>query len=258
VLTALQYRLLKSIAPTEPTHMSGAAYAGKSKLQALLGDRVLQDIAGHVVIDFGCGEGNESVEMARAGARVMGVDIREDFLKIARVNAARVGVADRCRFCSDAGEPADFIVSLDSFEHFADPLRMLRGMYKLLRPGGKLLASFGPTWFHPYGGHLFSVFPWAHLLFSERALIRWRADIRSDGATRFAEVAGGLNQMTIARFEQIVRQTDFRVVAIELIPIRRLRYLHCRLTREFTTSCVRCELERPVFDRHPRRPEFTQ
>jgi hypothetical protein len=54
------------------------------------------------------------------------------------------------------------------------------------------------------GGHLFSVFPWAHLIFSEQALIRWRSDFKSDGATRFSEVAGGLNQMTIRRFERLI------------------------------------------------------
>ena len=42
----------------------------------------------------------------------------------------------------------------------------------------------------------------SHVLFSESALVRWRALSRNDGATRFAEVAGGLNEMTIARFEQ--------------------------------------------------------
>ncbi len=97
---------------------------------------------------------------------------------------------------------AEVIVSLDSFEHFGDPAGVLAVMHDLLKPGGVIIATFGPTWYHPLGGHLFSVFPWAHLLFSEQALIRWRADIRSDGATRFGEVEGGLNQMTIARFER--------------------------------------------------------
>jgi hypothetical protein len=36
----------------------------------------------------------------------------------------------------------------------------------------------------------------AHLIFKERALIRWRAGFKTDGATRFGEVAAGLNQMT--------------------------------------------------------------
>jgi hypothetical protein len=31
---------------------------------------------------------------------------------------------------------------------------------KLLRPEGEVLISFGPTWYHPLGGDLFSAFPW--------------------------------------------------------------------------------------------------
>ena len=79
-------------------------------------------------------------------------------------------------------------------------------MFDLLKPGGLLIASFGPTWYHPLGGHLVSVFPWAHLIFSETALMGWRSGIRADGAKRFHEVEGGLNQMTIRRFEQLAQR----------------------------------------------------
>jgi hypothetical protein len=108
-----------------------------------------------------------------------------------------------------------------------------------------VFASFGPTWYHPLGGHLFSVFPWAHLVFSEAALIRWRADFKTDGATRFSECAGGLNQMTIRRFERLVRESPFQSRMLEAIPIRKLRSVHGGLTREFTTAIVRCRLVKP-------------
>src|SRR5207244_8983444 len=115
-------------------------------------------------------------------------------------------------------------------------------MNTLLQPEGEVLVSFGPTWYHPLGGHLFSVFPWAHLMFSEKAFIRWRSTFKTDGATRFSEVAGGLNQMTIARFAKLVADSPFDFGKLELIPIRKLRRLHNRLTREFTTAVVRCRL----------------
>ena len=83
-------------------------------------------------------------------------------------------------------------------------------------------------------------------MFSERALIRWRDHLRSDGATRFAEVEGGLNGMTIGRFEQVVARSNFDVDFIEPVPIRKLRRLHNRVTREFTTAIVRCRLTKPV------------
>jgi len=209
----------------------------------LLGDRLLEDLKGKCVIDFGCGEGKDSIEIARCGAsRVIGIDIWDAMLAAARRNAAAAGVADRCEFCTVATEQVDAIVSLDAFEHFADPAAILGVMRRLLKPGGFIAVSFGPTWYHPYGGHLFSVFPWAHLLFSERALIRWRSDIRADGATRFSEVEGGLNQMTISRFERLVRACGFEADYFEPVPIRKLAPLHNRLTREFSTAIVRCRL----------------
>ena len=248
MLTSIQYRVLKAIAPHEPSYFTGpSTYVGKSKLRVLLGDDAVERLRGRTVVDFGCGVGAESVEMAKAGAQVIGVEIQEEGLRQARANAAAAGVADRCRFTAALeGETADVVVSIDSFEHFDDPLGALRTMYGLLRPGGVLLASFGPPWYHPYGGHMFSVFPWAHVVFAEPALTRWRADLRSDGARRFSEVAGGLNQMTIRRFERLIAQTPFRIEHFEAVPIRKLRRLHNRLTRELFTTIVRCRLVKPA------------
>jgi SAM-dependent methyltransferase len=242
----LQYRILKRLAPEEPTHMDGSAYANRSKLEVLLGAALLDEVRGKDVIDFGCGGGVEAVELARFARSVYGLDISERRLAEARERARSAGVAETCRFGVESpAAPVDVIVSIDSFEHFSDPAAILATMYRLLRPGGRVVASFGPTWYHPYGGHLFSVVPWAHLVFSEKALIRWRNDIRSDGATRFSEVEGGLNQMSIRRFERLVANGPFRIVRLEPVPIRRLRVFQNRLTREFTTAIVRCVLERP-------------
>ncbi|MGH9631433.1 MAG: class I SAM-dependent methyltransferase [Bryobacteraceae bacterium] len=224
--------------------MSGSAYANRSKLRALLGNELCDRLRGKVVIDFGCGSGRDSVEMARRHGvrRVIGIDIQEPLLDRARELAASEGVSKICEFGASADARADVIVSVDAFEHFADPAAVLDEMWGLLKPGGTVLASFGPTWYHPLGGHLFSVFPWAHLVFSESGLIRWRSDIRRDGAARFSEVAGGLNRMTIGRFERIVRSSRFRLARLETVPIRSLRMVHTRITREFTTAIVRAVL----------------
>ena len=248
MFTDLQYRILKKISPQTPGGGAGTEpfYEGKSKLAVLLGDGIFGQLAGKVTIDFGCGGGADTVEMAARGAsRVIGLDIREDVLEAGRENARKAGVADRCTFMSSVsstGDLADVVISVDAFEHFEDPGAILQIMSGLLRPGGEVMVSFGPTWYHPLGGHLFSVFPWAHLLFSEEALIRWRSDFKTDGATRFSECAGGLNRMTIARFEALVARSPLKFASLELVPIRPLRKVHNRLTREFTTAIVRCRL----------------
>ncbi len=245
MLENIQYRILKRIAPVEPKGLDSSAYREKNKLKSLLGDDVFDLTREKVVIDFGCGTGHESVELAENGARlVIGVDIQEESLCEARELARLAGVEDRCIFSTEAPESADVIISLDSFEHFRDPAAILRRMWELLKPGGSLLVSFGPIWYHPLGGHLFSVFPWAHLLFSEKALIRWRNDMRDDGARSFEEVAGGLNRMTIGKFLEIVQESQFETKQFVTVPIRRLASLHNRWTREFTTATVRCRLEK--------------
>lgn len=239
---ALGYQLLRRISEDGNTgYNDGSAYRGKSKLEVLFGSGIWTDIAGKVVLDFGCGAGLQSVELAQRGARhVYGVDTFSPILAQARENAVRFGVADRCTFTSQAAEPADVILALDSFEHFSDPAAILRTMRRLVRPGGFVLTSFGPTWYHPLGGHVFSVFPWAHFVFSEPAFLRWFAHFNFDGHTSFESV--GLNRMTIGRFERIVASSEWRNASFEAVPIRKLRWLHNRLTREFTTSIVRCRL----------------
>ena len=217
------------------------AYVGRSKLEVLLGPAIWGEIQGRTVLDFGCGKGEQVVECAQHGAaRVIGLDIKEEWLRLAAERIAAAGVDDRCLLATDYHEPVDVILSLDAFEHFADPAGILEQMAALLKPGGKALVSFGPTWYHPLGGHLFSGFPWAHLMFSERTLLKWRSLYKTDGAQTFAET--GLNKMTIARFERIVAASSFQVAAFMTVPIRRLGWLQNRLTREFTTAIVRCTL----------------
>jgi SAM-dependent methyltransferase len=243
MLTDLQYRILRTFVQDEPQFASESSCQGVQKLKMALGDDFSSLIRGKTVIDFGCAEGRESLELARHGARrVIGLDIRQNMLDLATRHAEAAGLGDRCEFSVSTNTPADVIVSFDAFEHFQDPFFVLETMHDLLSPRGVVIASFGPTWCHPFGGHLFSVFPWAHLLFSEEALIRWRKLIRDDGATRFCEVEGGLNKMTIAWFEQLVSASRLRIETLETIPIRSLRFVHCRLTREFTTSIVRAKL----------------
>ena len=212
-----------------------------------MGDEFFTKIADKIIIDFGCGEGSDAVEMAERGAkRVIGIDIREDVLHSARQKALTAGVQNTCVFASRTKELADIIVSVDAFEHFADPAGILRIMNTLLQPAGEVLVSFGPTWYHPLGGHLFSVVPWAHLIFSEKALIRWRSTFKTDGATRFSEVAGGLNQMTISKFEELIAGSPLQFASLELVPIKKLRHFHNRFTREFTTAVVRCRLVKRI------------
>ncbi len=244
---ALADRLLTRLSPTGEGGLAQGvpkAYQNKNKLEVLLGPSIWDDIRDKVVVDFGCGPGLESVELAEHGARhVVGLDLEQRWLDQARELARRRGVDRRCTFARtwDETTKADVILSLDAFEHFDDPAQILRTFHRILRPEGSVLASFGPLWYHPYGGHLYSIFPYAHFVFTEKALVAWRSKLPGKGpAASFRDT--GLNQMTVAQFEKLVADSPFTFASFEAVPIRKLRWAANRLLREFTTSIVRCRL----------------
>jgi SAM-dependent methyltransferase len=216
-------------------------YEGRGKIETLFGPVIWHQIAGKIVLDFGCGRGCEAIEVARHGAKhVVGVDIQEKYLVFARAQAAAADISN-CSFVQHFDSKADIILSIDSFEHFDRPDEVLKEMSTLLKPNGKVIVSFGPPWYHPKGGH-FPLFVWAHLLMTEESLMKWRSKYKQDGATRFHEVAGGLNQMSIRKFEHLVAGSPLKFERFEAVPIRSVRSLHCGLTREFFTSVVRSTL----------------
>jgi len=217
------------------------AYLKTSKLEVLFGPSIWEEVRGKDVLDFGCGPGTEAVEVAEHGANhVVGLDLRQKWINAATELAVAHGVDHKCYFAQTWDGQVDVILSVDSFEHFEDPAAILRRMRELLKPTGCVIASFGPTWYHPLGGHIFSVFPYSHLLFSESALVRWRSLYKTDGAKTIEQ--SGLNRMTIGRFENIVARSPFKFATFEAVPIRRLKPAANRFTREFTTATVRCKL----------------
>jgi len=141
--TRFQYRVLKRLAPGEPTHMSGVAYANKSKLQVLLGAQLLDEIRGKDVLDFGCGVGSEAIEIAHFARSVFGLDILPRQLEEARSRARAAGVSDRCTFGTEPpSAKVDAIISLCAplaylLGYDLGPLRSKRGSLGRL-PRGRL------------------------------------------------------------------------------------------------------------------------
>jgi SAM-dependent methyltransferase len=238
--------LLKQFTPRDAPASETALFPEAEILSNLIlcfGAEFPETVKNKSIIDFGCGLGRESVAMARLGAKsVNGLEISQEKISQAGNLALKFGVAEKCFFSDSAKEKVDLIISKDAFEHFREPGVILDLMAGMLKPQGRILVSFGPTWYHPYGGHLFSFFPWSHLLFSEKDLIEWRAQFRNDGATRFSEVEGGLNQLTIAGFKELVSSSRCQIERIDTLPIRGLSMFKSDALHEFGSSLVRCEL----------------
>jgi ubiquinone/menaquinone biosynthesis C-methylase UbiE len=103
--------------------------------------------AGERVIDVGCGFGETSLLLARAvGPRgaVLGVDVSEPFLAVAREDARAAGLANVTFRRADAQtEPFvpehDLVFSRFGTAFFQDPVAGLRNLRGALRPAGRLL-----------------------------------------------------------------------------------------------------------------------
>lgn len=106
----------------------------------------LDGLRGLRVADIGCGAGLLCEPMARLGADVVGVDAAATNIEVARLHAARAGLAIdyRCAAAEDLlerGERFDLVLAMEVVEHVVDPPAFLKACAGLLQPGGLLVVS---------------------------------------------------------------------------------------------------------------------
>jgi len=126
------------------------------------------------VVDLGCGGGFLAVPLARAGARVLGVDTARRAL-LAGMGRERtfLPVAGDLLTAPFADGSADVVLLADVLEHVVEPRLAIREAARLLRPGGHLFVNtIHRTWrsrvlaitlgeglgFIPRGTHRWSMF----------------------------------------------------------------------------------------------------
>ena len=106
---------------------------------AQLGDRK--------VIDIGCGGGILAESMAMAGATVIGIDMAEGPLAVARLHQhesdAQVEYRQATAEELAAEEPGtyDVVTCLEMLEHVPDPSQVIRSCAELVKPGGHVFFS---------------------------------------------------------------------------------------------------------------------
>jgi len=99
------------------------------------------------ILDIGTGPGYLPIEIAKMlqNIRIDCIDPISKSIKIARENAVRAGVADRVHFeVGDASQlrfkenSYDMIISTGVLHELKEPVKVLNGCYRVLKPGGRV------------------------------------------------------------------------------------------------------------------------
>ncbi len=193
------------------------------------------NLKGKNVLDVGCGLGGKDLFYLLKGARrVTGLDISQTNAQIAQsCFTEREPDSSRCPGLVVADAAAmpfadnsfDLAISTYTFEHLADPAKVLGEIQRVIKPGGEVFISF-PPYFSPWGAHLtdWIRFPWCQVLFSEKALLNVARAIEKTqhihaSLPDFARVdlAGAVelphvNKLTVSGFERLLKASSLEVL----------------------------------------------
>lgn len=133
------------------------------------------------ILDIGCGTGAMSARLGQWGA-VVSADFSPLALQFSRRrNLPHLVGADATRLPFACGR-FDVLVAMDMLEHLEDDRRALSEFYRVLRPGGIVIATV-PAYQHLWSEH-------------DIALMHYRRYMRADLGARFTEAGFRLEKLS--------------------------------------------------------------
>jgi SAM-dependent methyltransferase len=208
------------------------------------------------VLDFGCSAGGLSLRVRELCPDVVGLDVDRPKVEHAQKLARDQNLTGVEFLAYDGGPiplPAaafDTIFCVDVVEHLPDLPGYVAEFFRVLRPGGLLLISFGPPWRHAHGKHMWAKLPgwWTHLLFPRRTVMRVSGFAPE---TTWEEL--GIYRLTVGRFERTMRESGFETLHVRRHvkgPLRPLAALPW--VREFFISELVGVFRKPATAQSPR------
>jgi len=127
-------------------HWDSKLYDQQHHFVSDYGVDVLQWLApqqGEHILDVGCGTGALAAQIAQSGTHVYGVDASLDMITAAKTSYPNLNfeVVDATKL--PYKENFEAIFSNATFHWIDDQEALIKGLYKSLKPGGRLVAEFG-------------------------------------------------------------------------------------------------------------------
>lgn len=110
-------------------------------------ERMAGGLADRAVVDVGCGGGLLSEAMAATGARVLGIDLGEKALGVAKLHRLESGAKVDYRLVAaetlavESPGHFDVVTCMELLEHVPDPASTVAACGALVRPGGTVVFS---------------------------------------------------------------------------------------------------------------------
>jgi ubiquinone/menaquinone biosynthesis C-methylase UbiE len=193
---------------------------------------LIGNVTGQTVLDYGCGNGENSLPLVKRGARVIGLDVSEDLLTLAKQRLELHGVGDRATFLAASAHDiplpdhsVDAVMGIAILHHLDLELAS-REVLRVLKPGG--IAIFQ----EPVRN--------SRLLKTLRAMIPYRSEEVSDYerpltdaelrrfATGFRDYQSRAFSLPFVNLAQVVPMLQRHIHAIYKIDgaiLRRIRFL---------------------------------
>jgi ubiquinone/menaquinone biosynthesis C-methylase UbiE len=113
--------------------------------------RECEDIKGKRILDIGCGAGWYAIELVKRGAsEVVGVDFSGEILELAKQNAVKHNVSDKCKFIRGNfmdlkfDNNYDIAIALGVIEYISDPRDFISKMLGVAKD--KIIVNFAVRW----------------------------------------------------------------------------------------------------------------
>lgn len=104
---------------------------------------MLNPKAGERILDFGCGTGELTAEIAQSGAELVGIDASSEMIKAAQEQFEGINFIEARGESFIDSKQYDAIFSNATLHWILNPEAAISAMYSNLKPGGRLLLEMG-------------------------------------------------------------------------------------------------------------------